>query len=255
MQLQPVASRHVRASLPALPPQASPYLFTQGNKPHIRRTGPLFPAASCLSPAAAAATPPVLIRATWPNCGHAGATTATLPRILICSQCGHGAFIKSGRPTRSPSLTRDERGGHARGVGARHAERRGNLPTDLAVAAAGVCNVRYAAHFRVSVDMTLGRRSAIADMNRGIGPYTFARASSRGGCIGPKCGMPHRTAASCSLHRHSRIEHHMDEVPALPQEDWIVALRSAECRARRCRLGQLEPKGLPSIVAVAAERK
>jgi hypothetical protein len=27
---------------------------------------------------------------------------------LLGSQCGHGAFIKGGRPARSPSITRDE---------------------------------------------------------------------------------------------------------------------------------------------------
>jgi hypothetical protein len=49
----------------------------------------------------------MLTRITCPNCGHIGATTAaSLPRVLICSRCGHGAFIKSGR--RSPSITRDE---------------------------------------------------------------------------------------------------------------------------------------------------
>ena len=38
----------------------------------------------------------------------ADARVMSLPRVLICSQCGHGAFIKSGRPARSPSVTRDE---------------------------------------------------------------------------------------------------------------------------------------------------
>jgi hypothetical protein len=50
----------------------------------------------------------MLTRIVCPNCGHLGATTASLPRVLICSQCGHGAYIKSGRPARSPSITRDE---------------------------------------------------------------------------------------------------------------------------------------------------
>jgi hypothetical protein len=50
----------------------------------------------------------MLTRIVCPNCGHIGATTASLPRVLICSQCEHGAFIKSGRPARSPSITRDE---------------------------------------------------------------------------------------------------------------------------------------------------
>src|SRR6478609_7844092 len=43
---------------------------------------------------------------------------ASLPRVLICSQCGHGAFIKSGRPARSPSITTRRTGSPARGLGA-----------------------------------------------------------------------------------------------------------------------------------------
>jgi hypothetical protein len=31
----------------------------------------------------------MLTRIVCPNCGHIGATSATLPRILVCSQCGH----------------------------------------------------------------------------------------------------------------------------------------------------------------------
>jgi hypothetical protein len=51
----------------------------------------------------------MLTRITCPNCGHIGAASAaSLPRVLICSQCGHGAFIKSG-PAKSPSVARDER--------------------------------------------------------------------------------------------------------------------------------------------------
>jgi hypothetical protein len=51
----------------------------------------------------------MLTRITCPNCGHVGAAAAeSLPRVLICSQCGHGAFIKGGRPARSPSIARDE---------------------------------------------------------------------------------------------------------------------------------------------------
>jgi len=50
----------------------------------------------------------MLIRIVCPNCGHIGAANAaSLPRVLICSQCGHGAFIKSGRPPRSPSAAHD----------------------------------------------------------------------------------------------------------------------------------------------------
>jgi hypothetical protein len=47
-------------------------------------------------------------RIVCPACGHIGATAASLPRVLICFQCGHGALIKGGRPARSPSMTRDE---------------------------------------------------------------------------------------------------------------------------------------------------
>jgi DNA-directed RNA polymerase subunit RPC12/RpoP len=35
----------------------------------------------------------MLTRIVCPNCGHVGATTALLPRVLNCSQCGHGALI------------------------------------------------------------------------------------------------------------------------------------------------------------------
>jgi hypothetical protein len=51
----------------------------------------------------------MLTRIICPNCGHVGATTASLPRVLICSQCGHGAFIKSGKPARSQIVMREER--------------------------------------------------------------------------------------------------------------------------------------------------
>jgi hypothetical protein len=53
----------------------------------------------------------MLTRIVCPNCGHVGATDAALlPRVLICSQCGHGALIKSGKPaTRFPIIiTREE---------------------------------------------------------------------------------------------------------------------------------------------------
>ena len=47
----------------------------------------------------------MLTRIACPNCGHIGAANAgSLPRVLICSQCGHGAFIKSGRPARCRAL-------------------------------------------------------------------------------------------------------------------------------------------------------
>jgi hypothetical protein len=45
---------------------------------------------------------------TCPSCGHVGATTAALPRVLTCSQCGKSALIKQGKEPRSPSLMRDE---------------------------------------------------------------------------------------------------------------------------------------------------
>ena len=71
-------------------------------------------AAENSAPALAAPPAPALVtlmlaRIVCPNCGHIGAATAaSLPRVLICSRCGHGAFIKSGRPARSPSVARDE---------------------------------------------------------------------------------------------------------------------------------------------------
>jgi hypothetical protein len=51
----------------------------------------------------------MLTRIVCPNCGHISATSATLPRILVCSQCRHGAFIKQGSRARSPTVTREER--------------------------------------------------------------------------------------------------------------------------------------------------
>jgi hypothetical protein len=52
----------------------------------------------------------MLTRIICPNCGHIGATNAaSLPRVLICSKCEHGALFKSGRPARSPSVEGDER--------------------------------------------------------------------------------------------------------------------------------------------------
>jgi hypothetical protein len=51
----------------------------------------------------------MLTRIVCPHCGHIGAANAaSLPRVLICSQCEHGALFKSGRPARSPSIARDE---------------------------------------------------------------------------------------------------------------------------------------------------
>jgi DNA-directed RNA polymerase subunit RPC12/RpoP len=58
---------------------------------------------------AAKAVTAMFTRIVCPSCGHVGATAMSLPRVLICSQCGHRAVIKSGTPTRSPILTREER--------------------------------------------------------------------------------------------------------------------------------------------------
>jgi len=64
-----------------------------------------------LAPAPAATVVTLMLtRIACPNCGHIGAANAaSLPRVLICSQCSHTAFIKSGRPAASPSVARDER--------------------------------------------------------------------------------------------------------------------------------------------------
>jgi hypothetical protein len=43
----------------------------------------------------------MLTRIACPNCHHVGATAASLPRVLTCSQCGHGALIRSGKQARS----------------------------------------------------------------------------------------------------------------------------------------------------------
>ena len=40
----------------------------------------------------------MLTRIVCPHCGHVGATAASLPRVLICSQCEHAALIRSGKP-------------------------------------------------------------------------------------------------------------------------------------------------------------
>jgi hypothetical protein len=49
----------------------------------------------------------MLTRIVCPNCSHVGATGASLPRVLICSQCGHGALIRSGKQARS-HITQEE---------------------------------------------------------------------------------------------------------------------------------------------------
>jgi hypothetical protein len=43
----------------------------------------------------------MLTRIVCPNCHHVGATAASLPRVLTCSHCGHGALIRTGKPARS----------------------------------------------------------------------------------------------------------------------------------------------------------
>jgi hypothetical protein len=43
----------------------------------------------------------MLTRIVCPNCHHVGATAASLPRVLTCSQCGHLALIRTGKPARS----------------------------------------------------------------------------------------------------------------------------------------------------------
>ena len=46
----------------------------------------------------------MLTRIVCPNYRHVGATAASLPRVLTCSQCGHGALIRSGKPARSSTI-------------------------------------------------------------------------------------------------------------------------------------------------------
>ena len=47
-------------------------------------------------------------RIVCPTCGHAGVTAASLPRILVCSKCEHGALIKSGSLAKSPIIVQEE---------------------------------------------------------------------------------------------------------------------------------------------------
>jgi hypothetical protein len=47
----------------------------------------------------------MLLFVTCPNCRNVGATTATLPRVLVCSACGQSAIIKQGKPPWSPVRT------------------------------------------------------------------------------------------------------------------------------------------------------
>ena len=46
---------------------------------------------------------------TCPNCRHLGATTAALPRALVCSRCGQSARVTEDEPVRSPIRIREER--------------------------------------------------------------------------------------------------------------------------------------------------
>jgi hypothetical protein len=46
----------------------------------------------------------MLNRIICPHCRHVGATAASLPRVLTCSQCGHAALIRSGKPASSPTI-------------------------------------------------------------------------------------------------------------------------------------------------------
>jgi len=66
----------------------------------------------------------MLTRITCPHCGHVGATAASLPRVLICSQCEHGALIRSGTPARSSSA---KSGPQAAPLGAPRSARHGRV--------------------------------------------------------------------------------------------------------------------------------
>jgi hypothetical protein len=82
-------------------------LLARDRRLHRQATGPVDGGLDAL-----AATPGA-------HCGHIGATTASLPRVLICSQCEHGAFFKSGRQTGDVAEHHTRRkGGPSRGVGA-----------------------------------------------------------------------------------------------------------------------------------------
>jgi len=51
----------------------------------------------------------MLARIACPHCGHIGAfNAAQLPRVLICSRCGHTTLMRKATPARSPSIVRDE---------------------------------------------------------------------------------------------------------------------------------------------------
>jgi DNA-directed RNA polymerase subunit RPC12/RpoP len=58
----------------------------------------------------------MLTRIICPKCGHVGAATAaSLLRVLICSQCGQGAFIKERRTGELAERCTRRTGGPARG--------------------------------------------------------------------------------------------------------------------------------------------
>jgi hypothetical protein len=59
-------------------------------------------------PADRAKLPLMFTRIACPTCGHVGVTAASLPRVLVCSKCEHGAVIKSGMLARSPIITQEE---------------------------------------------------------------------------------------------------------------------------------------------------
>jgi hypothetical protein len=52
----------------------------------------------------------MLTRIVCPNCHHVGATAAVLPRVLTCSQCGHQALIRTGKPARSHAAWEEDAG-------------------------------------------------------------------------------------------------------------------------------------------------
>jgi hypothetical protein len=50
---------------------------------------------------------PMILFVTCPNCRH-GATSAALPRALVCSRCGQSALVTEGEPVRSPIRMRED---------------------------------------------------------------------------------------------------------------------------------------------------
>jgi hypothetical protein len=51
----------------------------------------------------------MILFVTCPNCRHVSATTAALPRALVCSRCGQSARVTKGELVRSPIRIREER--------------------------------------------------------------------------------------------------------------------------------------------------